>query len=234
MRKFNAPMLFGSDKFQNRWLYEALPDKAWERKPCFIIGGGPSLKNFDWSKLKGKRTIGINLAFMAIEPTIIFSMDTRFLNWLAKERYPKGTLERFLKARSYKVWLCTYTVRLPDYIFIVKVHRNYQAGLRAFTWSMKDGIGHGNNSGYAALNLACCLGADPIYLLGFDMKFKDSKTHWHQGHPSKPAEKTMQNFISYFEKAAPLIKSKGFRVINLNPDSGLNCFEKKKPEEVLH
>ncbi|GAG00227.1 unnamed protein product, partial [marine sediment metagenome] len=34
-----------------------MPDGAWNGKPCFIVGGGPSLKGFDWTKLNGHRTI---------------------------------------------------------------------------------------------------------------------------------------------------------------------------------
>lgn len=232
-KAFSRPMLYKSDKFINRELIEVLPDGSWAGKPCFIIGGGPSLKDFKWSKLKGKRTIGINLAFKQIDPTIIMSMDTRFLNWLELGKYGQEAKKMFHRSTAYKVWLCTYVSKLPPPIFIVKVHRNYKEGLRAFTFSLKDGIGHGNNSGYAALNLAVCLGANPIYLLGFDCKHTNGKSHWHDGHPTRQAEKTAIGFAHFFARAAPIIKAKKMKVINLNPDSGLGCFPKMKPEEVL-
>jgi len=226
--------LYRSDKLVNRFLWEVLPDGAWKNKPCFIVGGGPSLKDFNWHLLKGKRTIGINRAFEKFEPTVMFSMDTRFLKWLLNDKYGSSARDRFLSLRSYRVWLCTYTVKLPDYIYIVKVYRHYRAGLKAFTESLKEGIGHGNNSGYAALNLAACLGGNPIYLLGFDCKFSNGKTHWHDGHPAPQSEKVINGFVRFFEKSASIIKARGIRVINLCPDSALNCFEKKAISEVLH
>jgi len=226
--------LFRSDKFVNRFLWEVLPDGSWKNKPCFIIGGGPSLKDFDWSLLKGKRTIGINRAFEKFEPTIMFSMDMRYLKWVLNDKYGDAVRDRFFSLRSYRVWLCTYTVKLPDYIYIVKVYKHYRAGLRAFTNSLKDGIGHGNNSGYAALNIAACLGANPIYLLGFDCKFNNGRTHWHEGHPVPQSEKVVNDFVRFFEKAAPIIRAMGIKVINLCPESALNCFEKKPISEVLH
>jgi len=113
-----------------------LPDGSWKNKPCFIVGGGPSLKDFNWHLLKGKRTIGVNRAFEKFEPTVMFSMDTRFLKWLLNDKYGSAARDRFLSLRSYRVWLCTYTVKLPDYIYIVKVYKHYRAGLRAFTWSL--------------------------------------------------------------------------------------------------
>jgi hypothetical protein len=232
-RILNMPMLYRSKEYGNPFIMEVLPDNSWKDKPCFIIGGGPSLKDFDWTKLKGKRTIGINLAYLKHDPTIIFSMDTRFLNWLEQKYYGPEALDLFWRSPAYRVWLATYVISLPGDIHLVKVYKNYNAGLRGFTWSMKDGIGHGNNSGYAALNLAVCLGANPIYLLGFDCSHENGKSHWHKGHPVKQSEVTVQKFIFYFEKASQLLKSKGIRVINLNPESGLNCFPKMDPGEIL-
>lgn len=233
------PVLFASNEFKNRYFWEVVPDGAWKNKPCFIVGGGPSLKGFDWSKLKGRRTIAINRAFEDFEPTIIFSMDTRFLNWVFQDRYStvsdgKHTKSKFESTKAYKVWLCTYVVGLPQEFFIVKVYKHYRAGLRAFTFSMKEGIGHGNNSGYGALNLAVCLQANPIYLLGFDCKHENGRSHYHAGHPEIQREDTVRNFIPYFERAAEILKPHGFKIINLNPYSALECFPKKRAEEVLH
>jgi len=234
-------MLYASRQYTNRQLHEVLPDGAWRGKPCFIIGGGPSLQNFDWSLLRGKRTIGINRAFERLDPTIIFSMDTRFLNWLVKGMYDKradgaGAREKFNRSTAYKVWLATYRLSLPPEFFIVKVKGNYNQGLRNFGTSLEDGIGHGNNSGYAALNLAVCLGADPVYLLGFDCNHdhKFGRTHWHSGHPMPQKFKTVKDFIAYFNRAAMRISHTKSRVINLNPESALQCFPKQRPEEVLH
>lgn len=231
--------LFASTQFTNSMLYDVLPDNAWHGKPCFIVGGGPSLKDFDWQLLKGRRTIGVNRAFEKFDPTIIFSMDTRFLNWMVQGEYARSMAdgaamhEKFKKSRAYKVWLATYTLSLPKEFFIVKVRINYDYGIKAFTYKMTDGIGHGNNSGYAALNLAVCLGADPIYLLGFDCKHENGRSHWHAGHPIPQAPGTATEFIKFFERAAAMIRPKNIRVINLNPNSALKCFLRQPYEEVL-
>jgi len=239
MKVTNNERLYASKRFKNRLLQEVLPDNAWHGKPCFIVGGGPSLRGFDWKLLKGKRTIGINRAFEHFEPTIIFSMDTRFLNWLLNDQYAKvmrdgaAAKENFHTSQAYKVWMATYTLQLPPNFFLVKVRLNYDHGLRAFTFTMKDGIGHGNNSGYAALNLAVCLGANPIYLLGYDCKHANGHSHYHAGHPIPQKEKTATGFIPFFNRAAALIKPKGIDVVNLNPDSALNCWPKRPHTEVL-
>lgn len=230
------PVLFKSPTISNRELEEVLPPGSWEGRPAFIVGGGPSLESFDWTKLKGRRTIGVNLAFYKFEPTITFSMDTRFLNWILNGMYePKfpGAREKFEKTRAYKVWCLTYTAKLPADIYIVKVFKNYDHGQRNFSFNMREGIGHGANSGFGALNLAFVLGANPIYLLGYDMSHTTTSTHWHGGHPIVQRKDTIEGYKAIFNKWAPEIKKAGTRVVNLNPASGLQCFEFMRQEEVL-
>lgn len=234
-------MLFKSSTgYTNRELFEVLPDGAWKGRPCFIVGGGPSLRGFDWTLLKGHRTIGVNRAFEVFDPTIIFSMDTRFLNWLMTNKYRAlrdggDALEKFNASPAYKVWLATYCVSLPDEFFILKAHQNYKASLRAFTFSMKDGLGSGNQSGYGALNLAVCLQANPIYLLGFDGKHADTgETHWHAGHPVKQKKELVDKFGYWFKYAARRLTGTEFNVINLNPDSAIHNFKKRPYREVLN
>lgn len=240
---------FPAEEITNRFLYEVLPDRSWKGKPCIIVGGGPSLEDFDWNLLHGWRVIGINRVYERFDPTIIFSMDTRFLRWVNEEKYGKEATEKFANSKAYKVWLCTYNCKLPDDIFIVKVWQNYSRGFRAFPNTMNNGIGHGNNSGYGALNLAVCLGANPIYLLGYDMSYRggeDStsrdardiflskvRTHWHEGHPQPHKIDTASQFIKYYKLPAIKAKEWGIEVINLNRKSALPYFSKRHYEEVL-
>lgn len=249
------PRLFEAEAYTNRRLWEVLPDLAWQGKPCFIVGGGPSLEGFDWELLRGRRTIGINRAFERFDPTIVFSMDLRYLMWILGERYGPEALEKFQQTPGYKVWLTTYVSSLPADIFIVPVYKNYELGRAAFTGHMAEGLGHGNLSGYGALNLAACLGASPIYLLGFDMNHRpiqdealrpkhipagfevplgpNKVTHWHGGHPMPQEEHNIANSIADFNRAARILGQRKIKVVNLNPDSALECFEKKDPERIL-
>lgn len=205
----------------NRRLYKVLPNNSWKDRRCFIIGGGPSLKNFDFSLLRGELSIGINRAFEKFDPTIIFSMDTRFWGWIERGELGEEAKKKFAEYKGFKAWLNCVNFPFPEDIYIIE-----SAGMKELTFSLKSGIGHGNNSGYAALNLAICLGANPIYLLGFDMKGKEDKQEWwHNGYPAVQQENVYRDFKSNFEWAAPKIKHAGFKVINLNPESALRCFD---------
>ena len=221
-------------EYTNRFAWDVLPDNSWHNQPCFIIGGGPSLTHFNWDLLKGKLTIGINRVYENLDPTIIFGMDPHFVRWILMGKYGDEAKKKFMESRAFKVWLLTAIVSLPSYIHILKVWNSYASGRHSFPFSMKEGIGHGCNSGYAALNFAACLGANPIYLLGYDMK----GAHWHNGHPVKHGmqdeNEKMAMFIENLAYAATALKAKGVQVINLNPDSALPWFPKIAPAFILN
>jgi glycosyltransferase involved in cell wall biosynthesis len=215
-------------------LHEVLPTWSWRGKSCFIVGGGPSLKDFDFSQLEGKLTIAINRAFERFDPSIIFFMDTDFMKWLMENKFGSGVKQRFLDLRSIKIGL-----DLGEEVETSKsVYKIHSVGEEELTFKIEQGLGHGCNAGYGALNLAICLGANPIYLLGYDMKGdgKGKQTWWHDGYPTVQREKVYERFMKNFEWAAPQIKKAGFQVINLNPESALKCFDfgtldvLKKPE----
>lgn len=63
-------------------------------------------------------------------------------------------------------------------------------------------IGFDSNSGMGALNLALCLGADPIYFLGFDMiGGADGLQTWHhQPYPRVERGAVYYDFAKAFEQ----------------------------------
>lgn len=230
--KGNMDKQFGfleDTEFSNKFFWEVVSNKAWAGKPCYIIGGGPSLEgHWPWllPRLEGQLTIGINRVYEQFDPTIIFGMDPTFIRWLQMGKYGELAEHKWKKSKAYKVWLLTYKTKVADDIYILKCIGGYTKALQSFPSRMENGIGHGKNSGYAALNLAVCLGANPIYLLGYDMKKDGEKTHWHDGHPKVMPDHVPESFKKHFFFASKELIKWGIKVINLNPKSALNCFPK--------
>ena len=51
----------------------------WKNRTVYIVGGGPSLKDFDWSLLNDKRVIAINRAYEKLpRAQVVFWMDDLF------------------------------------------------------------------------------------------------------------------------------------------------------------
>jgi len=197
-----------------------MADNAWAGQRCFIIGGGASLKDFDFIKIENELVIGVNRAYERLASTIMFAIDSKYYKWIEKGELGADAKKKFDEFKGHKVWLDSAQYQYAGVKCLTGLNG---PGLSS---SMKVGLKHGGNSGYGALNLAVCLGANPIYLLGFDMKGIDGKqAHWHSGYPKTQPDKVYAKFKKYFESVALILKERGIKVINLNRDSALKCFE---------
>jgi hypothetical protein len=205
--------------------YEVLADGAWRDEPCFIIGGGPSLIGFDFNRLRGRgHTIVINRAFeFAPFADILFFMDWRFYRLCHDD---PGRYKLWQEFKGYKVFLNIMGRKLDDCNSVRSVGRNGRST------SIQGGLHHGNNSGVGALNLALCLKAKPIYLLGYDMRHENGQAHFHDGYGGVAQEKTALSFAREFVHIGRSLTDKS-GVINLNPRSMLKIFPFGNIDEVL-
>tara|TARA_R110000803_G_scaffold173942_1_gene236602 strand:+ start:409 stop:1209 length:801 start_codon:yes stop_codon:yes gene_type:complete len=194
--------------------------KKFEGETVYIIGGGPSLKKFDFRQLIGSRTIAINksLLFYA-QADVLYWTDVRFYLWHKNEVDNYKGLKFTLKAGSQ------YT----DDINILKKGKAY--GIE----KDRQTLAHGNNSGYAAINLAYHLGAKRIVLLGFDMGSNGVESHFHDGYPTRPAGDKMyqDKFLPGFKQLKAELKDSGVIVLNASPYSKLTTFPKITLEQAL-
>ena len=204
-------------------LYDVVPDGAWNGRPAFIVGGGPSLRGFDWSRLDGELSIGINRAYESYDPTIVFSMDNRYWNDIELAKYGEKARDKFqVYDYGLKCWMDVANALYPNDIVTVGC-----CGPERWGESLRTGIGSGGNSGFGAVNIAFLLGANPIYLLGFDMKgMGDGRQAWfHSGHIVNQGDKVYKQFKQRFKDVAlPPIQISGRKVVNLYPESALTCF----------
>jgi len=214
-----------------QYLYKPMRDKEYPRaqdiltgrtwdKTCYIIGGGESLKGFDYSKLDGKFTIGINRSIEVYESTIWYGMDCQFL---------KMVQEGFIKAEKWENFKGIKIFARPNngWIFDGNVYLVENSG--KVSDNIDEGIDHGTNSGYGALMLAVALGCKSIFLLGYDMTVKESP-NWHEGYPHQQnleiQKKRVGKYIAGFDKAFSSLTRLEVSVYNCCPDSKLECFPK--------
>jgi len=94
----------------NNPITSILSSNSWKNRGCFIIGGGESLKGFDFNQLKGELIIGINKAFQFCpHATINYAMDSDFYDALKSGRYDSISGEKLWdkweKFNGWKVFL---------------------------------------------------------------------------------------------------------------------------------
>ena len=195
-------------------------EPIWLGETVFIIGGGPSLQDFNWTGLYGKKTIAINKSLLSFpQANVLYWTDSRVYSWM------KADIDNFKGPK--------YTIRdNPSYIGDIKILRK---GNKFGLEEAKDTLSHGNNSGYAAINLAYHLGAKRIILLGYDMGNDGKRGHHHDGYPVPVTGDNIyrDQFIPGFKILADLLKTKGIEVYNASPNSLLNTWPKITLEKAL-
>jgi hypothetical protein len=210
-------------------LWKFLNAGDWKDEPCFLIGGGPSLLGFDFERLRGKgKIIAVNKAFFYVPfADMVLAMDQDFFKHLTHANYGLKYTTAFQVFPGWKVFVDSNNTKMDGVKFV------FRWNLPELTFDMKKGVYCGNNSGVAALCMACLLGCSPIYLLGYDMSHKGKKSHFHSGYLTSQSPGTLGNFIKHFTMLHKQIQKKGIKVINLNQHSRLRCFEFGNINDIL-
>lgn len=196
-----------------------IPELVWPDREVFIIGGGPSLENFNWDILRNKCTIGCNDAYLhgvEISKVCLFS-DFRWYDH-HRERLAKykGTV-----FTSLSYFYASHTGRHPSWVYYLQ---RYERGIH------KNGLGNNFSTGAEAINLAILMGAKTIYLLGFDMhKSEDGRTNYYPNEVDpKQADDVYDRMLECLNAFPGILKSDfpGISVFNITDDSSLNVFPK--------
>lgn len=206
---------------QERYLYTQIPHKPWKGRRCFVVGGGPSLKGFDFSRLNGELVIAVNRSWEVTNHSIHFFLDEQFWGWLESGDFGKDLPQRYIGSPSYKVTTTFRPFPYPREVsFVDYIPR------AAFPESITKGIYMGCNSGFGAVNLAIALGAKDVYLLGFDAddtKPYEAIKHFHNGYPNKVQNHTFGMFQDNFREMKGYL-TKDVNVYNMNKNSKITYF----------
>jgi len=218
-----------------------LSSGAWEGKRCFLLGGSPFLKDFDFNLIENELTIGVNKSFIKFPCMINYAMDVRFydmVSYSSKKDIKKNNLhQEWIAYEGIKV----FPRRSPKFVFDDSVYVVNSLSNKALSFDLEKGIWLGNNSGFGALMLAICLGCKEIGLLGYSMMVdtKNKKTHWHNGYENQgfdSFQRKLDRFRVCFEEFASTIVQQGINVVNLvekSEDSKLTCFSKDSLKNFL-
>lgn len=153
---------------------------------AFIIGGGPSLRTFDWRLLKGKNTIGCNQAFL-LGPDVCSICTWGDFNFWCEYKKRLAEYGGFV-ATNYLLDLPGTPITAPDWLkYFPRID-----------WGLSTGpeLGWNSNTGCLSINLALILGARRVFLLGVDLGggTVPGNTHWH--NESKEVQ-NLDNFSKF-------------------------------------
>lgn len=206
--------------------------KMWADQTVFVIGGGTSLRGFDWTPLHDKRVIGCNDAYRLgpwVDICAFGDWGWHFTHakewvWYKEEKKWHAGLRQF---QGMAVGFPAEEL-LDDRVHVLRrvsgVNRFSEAP--SISWFL--------NTGASAVNLAWILGANRVILLGFDMKLgSNGQNNWHPNLKDPPDQKVFARHQKGFDLLAQAVQAVGIEVLNAGPDSVLPTFPHVKLEDVL-
>lgn len=196
------------------------PEGMLEGQDCCIIGGGSSLKGFDFDKLKGKFVLAINHSVYYTRSDAVIFIDRKFLK--DNDRKAVHFLNQY-KGMIFAAWRAKYfldpTRSEKIYYFSLNKHGVQD---RYF-----NGLYQAASSGLCAISLALIMRARKIYLLGFDYNDKAEVKHFY----NKKGEDKHKNEKSYHGGKCKSVSrmyrifAKHGNIINCNPNSRIDYFK---------
>lgn len=203
-------------------------DNLYAGLPIFIISTGTSLRGFDFQRLNGRLTIGINRVIEYYHPSIVHFVDVTAHRTHAKalRNYNgmiiagKGAGPTETHANVFEVNRNIDTFRMSE-----TSERIFKKAGRSFN----DGW-FGGGAGATALHTAILLGGDPIYLLGYDY-YEDNGRHFDEYDESRNDKHL---YFTSFESVESISREHWLpRIFNCNINSRLKCFPFVDIESLL-
>lgn len=233
LQQGTSPCLFNAD------LAPIFLGNHYRGRSCFLLCGGPSVKNVDLSPLDGHGIMlaAINNAAATYRPHIWIGLDTpdTFLESVWRD----PTIQKFhpLAYTELRITKAPDAPRACDMPNVVFLRRN--DAFNAETWLHEDTLNWGDRGDeqrggrstmVLAIRLLYHLGFRRIYLLGadFSMKVGPGAYHFDQGADETAARRN-NNLYAWMNKIftdlRPTMEANGLEVLNCeNPGSRLTAF----------
>jgi hypothetical protein len=185
-------------------------EQIFSGQTVYVVASGESLREFDFEKLRGKNVIVVNDVFKYVPfAQVLVSLDTGYI------KRNKHELKKF---PGYKITLCGKGHPGWNYFIDQGVSEDLSI-LRKV-----------KNSGFYAMVAALKLGAEKIYLLGFDITWKEQPYFYDIPRDKINSYRSSMHHkdkhLRYFEYY------KDQNIINASPDSAIACFPKCKLNEI--
>ena len=169
------------------------------RESVVVIGGGPSISRVPTDLIAESPAVCCNDAYrLRRRRSLVVAMDRRWVSWnrhqlsgsghvLLTQKTPSPVGEAYYFEREREKVVSDVPTHLP-----------------------------GLDTGYAAVNAAYLLGARTIILAGYDMRFSDGRSHWHEGHRIPTAEGQYKTrFLPQYFALVRELDARGVRVTHL-------------------
>jgi hypothetical protein len=200
-------------------------DQRWAGCRAIVAATGPSLTAEQAALCRGERVIAVNDAHRLLPwADVLYACDGE---WIKHHKgCPDFTGEKWTSHGLRP--LNDKTNMPPEYGFHIIAGEENQG----FSFDLSV-LHYGRNSGFQGINLALLFGANPVILIGFDMRRVGGADHFFGNHPSGlRAPGPFSQWVEHFETAAKMMPA-GIEILNATPGSALACFPMVDLADVL-
>lgn len=200
----------------------------WSDRPVFIVGGGTSLKGFDFDALRGRGyVLAVKQAWRDLPfADACFGLDRAWQTWARDDLVAL--------AQRMPLWIAVEPELKARFVGKIAGAHYLKMTARHETMSKApDTIESGGNSGFGAFNFAYLKRARRIVLLGFDFGPSHYDPSAYTPRPDDHNLRYMQGWADNFSKTLPQLRAAGVTVLNGSPASKISAFPKMTPAEAL-
>lgn len=178
----------------------------------YVIAGGPSLKRFNFDKLKDEKCIAVTESFYSLKSLVgLVALDSIFYtanyDSLHGQKFPMYAVKNYDPSKQKK--------RLG----VIELENTGVNGVE-----LGDGIRHGFNSAYTAIGIAIKTGIKDIRVLGMDLT---DTGHYHNLRPDYDFSYVIKHLAQLKKELPKDIK------ITFYGKTNANMFENKPLSECL-
>jgi hypothetical protein len=203
--------------------------------PIFVLSTGTSLRGFDFTRLDGRVTLGINRIVEHYQPTMLHFIDTSAKETHARAlRAYNGTIIAGPGAAPLDTHESAYEINPhnippPRRVDTAEALRNLWRRRKHVPRNFDEEL-FGSGAGCTGLHLAILLGGNPIYLLGYDF-YQDNGTHFDEYDPTR----NDPDVYGYSADCIAQLSREPWlpAIYNCNPRSRLTCFPFADIDTVL-
>lgn len=194
----------------------------------YILGGGTSLKGFDFSRLQNKIVIAVNHSIESYKQSEFLIFGDKIFVTTSRPKFDllkyNGLI--FASEKTTGTEPVTTMKNAGNKNLIIFRDRRDEPQL-----NIKAGLYHPTSSGMMAINLALIMQARKIYLLGYDYYYDNGNIHFYADYPhhKRVEEKKFEHKLPKFAKFEKYSKN----IYNFNQLSNVKEFQKIPMDGVL-
>ncbi|MGE0722812.1 MAG: hypothetical protein AB7O45_00480 [Alphaproteobacteria bacterium] len=189
--------------------------RLWSGETVFVIGGGPSLRGFDFDRLRDRNSIAVNAALIdAPDASVSLTSAHAFFERHRAAFDAFGGIALTMSKAAQ--------VAAPDRLRLIEAIETQRDGFNVRPGAVRRGL----TTGHTAAALAIALGASRVVLLGVDGRAGTGGSHYH-GHYAYVPPTTPERLAAYvagWSGWRAQARAVGVDIVNATPGSAVAEF----------